>query len=384
MSGSVEVRREDLRICFMGAPDSIHTRRWLESVAKSVAEVHLLCLDPLQSPPPAGVHVHALRDRAASLPGRASPIRTGRAHAWVRLLIGIQRYRSAGLKAALSRIKPDVLHAHYVSDAGVVAALSGFRPLVLSAWGSDILVDPGRSLPARWLVQYALRSADAVTFDSDEVASEIRRLAGREVPTAKVLFGVERSRLSAPIKDKQRVILSARNHEPHYNIDAVVRAWATLEADMPAWSLEVAGSGSQTAHLQALVKHLRAHRVVFSGALSRDDLWAELQKASLFVSVPSWDGVSATLLEAMAAGCLPVVSDLPSNHEWVTDGDNGTVSGGDLTGDLRAAIALVEDEPRFAAIRDENRRLIESRAVFEDQMERALDLYQQVCRNPGL
>lgn len=382
MSGSVEVRREDLRICFMGAPDSIHTQRWLERVTKSVAEVHLLCLDPLQSPPPARVYVHVLRDRAASLPGRASPIRTGRAHAWVRLLIGIQRYRSAGLKAALSRIKPDVLHAHYVSDAGVVAALSGFRPLVLSAWGSDILVDPRKSLPTRLLVRHALRSADAVTFDSDEVASEIRRLAGREVPTAKVLFGVERSRLSAPIKDKQRVILSARNHESHYNIDAVIRAWATIEAETPTWSLEVAGSGSETSQLRTLAHDLNANRVTFSGQLSRDDLWAQLQKASVFVSVPTWDGVSATVLEALAAGCFPVVSDLPSNREWVIDGDNGTVSRGDLARDLSAAIAVIEDETRFAAVRDENRQLIESRAVFEDQMERVLDLYQQVCRKP--
>ena len=46
-------------------------------------------------------------------------------------------------------------------------------------------------------------------------------------------------------------------------------------------------------------------------------------KEELYISIPTSDSTSVTLLEAMAAGSLPIVSDLPANREWIEDGKNG-------------------------------------------------------------
>ncbi|HBE80849.1 MAG TPA: glycosyl transferase family 1, partial [Firmicutes bacterium] len=48
-----------------------------------------------------------------------------------------------------------------------------------------------------------------------------------------------------------------------------------------------------------------------------------LAASHLMVSIPKSDGTPVSLLEAMAAGCLPVLADLPVYHDWITDGVNG-------------------------------------------------------------
>ena len=48
-----------------------------------------------------------------------------------------------------------------------------------------------------------------------------------------------------------------------------------------------------------------------------------MHAADVFVSVPSSDGTSVALLQAMAAGCFPIVSDLPSQRELIDHGVNG-------------------------------------------------------------
>ncbi len=55
----------------------------------------------------------------------------------------------------------------------------------------------------------------------------------------------------------------------------------------------------------------------------RKSYGASLPAAHVSVSISSHDGTPNTLLEAMAAGCLPICGDLPSIREWITPGENG-------------------------------------------------------------
>jgi len=43
----------------------------------------------------------------------------------------------------------------------------------------------------------------------------------------------------------------------------------------------------------------------------------------VYVSLVSIEGVSASLLEAMACGIFPIVPDIPANRLWIKDGVNG-------------------------------------------------------------
>ena len=59
-------------------------------------------------------------------------------------LVHAARYARAGLRRVVREIAPDVLHAHYVVEHGFYGLVAGFHPYVVTAWGSDVLVEPVR------------------------------------------------------------------------------------------------------------------------------------------------------------------------------------------------------------------------------------------------
>jgi glycosyltransferase involved in cell wall biosynthesis len=66
-------------------------------------------------------------------------------------------------------------------------------------------------------------------------------------------------------------------------------------------------------------------QVEFAGHLSAEAQSAWYARAQWWVSLPQSDSVAVSLLEAMAHGCIPLLSDLPANREWVRDGENGLI-----------------------------------------------------------
>jgi glycosyltransferase involved in cell wall biosynthesis len=91
------------------------------------------------------------------------------------------------------------------------------------------------------------------------------------------------------------------------------------------------------------------------------------------------DTTSVSLLEAMACGLFPVVSDIPANREWIEDNKNGALVSPRDTDRLGKAIVEVWRDPelrRSAAIR--NARIIEERADWHDNMGVLKSLFDRI------
>ena len=58
------------------------------------------------------------------------------------------------LKTAIKKFTPDVLHAHYATSYGLIGALSGFHPFVISAWGTDVMRFPQKNFINKFILQY--------------------------------------------------------------------------------------------------------------------------------------------------------------------------------------------------------------------------------------
>ena len=304
--------------------------------------------------------------------------------------LSVRHWRAASqLRELMLRWQPAVVHAQQANSVGWHAARavqgSGV-PLVLTLWGSDVLLLPQRSLLHRWMVRRALNAAQAWTADAQVVLDAARQVAG---PASAGLLkewiplGVDdaffASKTGADIP-RERRILSCRLHKPLYRIDAVIRAFAQLPAACSEWTLEVAASGPQTAELKALARQLNvSQRVEFSGFLSPDELRRSYQRAAVFVSVPRSDGSSVSLLEAMAAGCVPVVSDLPANREWVTDRVNGLLvpDVARLDATLAEAVARSASPVWGAGPGADNRALIRRTASFTRNIAQFQELYER-------
>ena len=93
----------------------------------------------------------------------------------------------------------------------------------------------------------------------------------------------------------------------------------------------------------------------------------------MYVSIPNTDGTSISLLEAMAYGCLPVVSDLPANREWIENGVNGIVSNGNLSEEMMEIL-----EMDHVSIQEKNAKIIEEKATKNANKQKYEAIYDRI------
>src|SRR5712691_7415597 len=208
------------RICLISNPDSIHVQRWERHFSTRGFDVSLLSFYQPQTEPSSEASLHYLRPRStAPSSGRARAATAAQRFPGLLRLFTAARYRAAGFYRELDRINPDLVHAHYVSDYGFLAALSRRRPLIVSAWGSDVLVDPGLSPITRQLVRGVL-GVDGDLLDA---------LRTRTIPPA----------------TRQPVILSLRSLDRTlYNVDVIIEAMPEVLVRVPNARLLIGNEGS--------------------------------------------------------------------------------------------------------------------------------------------
>lgn len=297
-----------------------------------------------------------------------------------RLALGT-RPRFAGGNAAVLRCLPtlarwlrqvdaDWIHAHYLTSHGTLAWLAtrwlgAPGRLVGSAWGSDILVTPQRSALARMLTRRVLQACALTTSDSQVMAVRMRELGAREVMVFP--FGLE-ALPPAPIAKDDSLFFANRGLEAIYRPRRVLEVFAEVARAWPAAQLVLANDGSLRAELEARARELGvAQRVRFVGRLAAAEQARCYDAARWYLSLPESDSVAVSVLEAMAHGCVPLLSDLPANRELVHDGENGLIVGDD---DAPLAPRLQALRPQAEALAEANRRWIAEHALFPQSVQR--------------
>jgi len=385
-----------LRICVAGDLDGPHTQSWLSYFVERGHEVHGVSYYGT-SRAPQGVQVHALRpaEGGRSFPGRTRPGATARLGRSLptnaQRLVNLLRYRCAGLASVVREIAPNVLHAHYLVEHGLYATSANFHPYVVSAWGSDVLVEAAHSRVSRALARFVVGHADLATANNRHMAREmVLNLGIERAYVQHIVLGVSRSFLddAAPSVNLRAetnsalTVLSTRSlDKPLYNIDVILRAMARVRDRVPAARLVVAGDGQLRPQLERLARDLRlGDAVTFVGSLPEHDLRTAMTNAQVFVSAPSSDGTSVALLQAMGVGCFPIVSDLPSQQELVENGEQGIrVPIRDEQALAGAIVHALEDPALRRSAAERNRVFVESYGVLETNMARMEAWYYRLA-----
>lgn len=380
---------ERLRIAVLGNWASPHTHAWVRWFIDRGHEVHAISYYRPRDVP-AGTRVHALEDRLDAIPANGGAGRGSRLPAWFLRLAHAFRYRMAGLPRVVREIAPDIFHAHYLTEHAFYAAYAlDVHPFVATAWGSDVLVDAARSRAARGLVRTVVQKADLVTSNNEHMARELIRLGAPAAKVQVIVLGTERFFLDGREASvnlggspgERPTVLSTRALEPLYRVDCIVRAMVQVRERLPDVRLVVAGAGSQRPALEALSRALGLEdTVTFAGYLSRERLRDAFRSAHVYVSVPESDGTSVAVTQAMASGCFPIVSDLPSQEEIVDDGVNGFRTPVGDHGALAERIvrALSDAELRRRAA-EMNGPLVEEKWLLETNMARMEELYRTLA-----
>lgn len=313
-------------LALLGDASSPHLRRWAGAMLARGWHVSVVTARP---GPIEGVQAHVL-----------APVR--RSSDWL-----LRRAEAARVLAALA---PDVVHAHYVTSYGFLAAAQPRRPRVITAWGSDLLVTPRQGVLLHALTRWTLRRADLLTGDAQELLDIAAALAPR-VPRELLHWGVDLVRFVPPVQPPPRTpftVLSLRSWEPNYRIETIVRAVARLAATRPV-VLHLLGGGSGEAGLRALVDDLGlAGCTQFHGRVDDAAMIALMQRSHVSVSVPRSDATSVSVLESMACGLPVVASDLPANRRWL-DADALQIAPSCDAQTLAAHLTTLADDPARAA-----------------------------------
>ena len=289
------------------------------------------------------------------------------------------------------RRTPTVVEAHIAYPTAVFALpLAAVRraPLVLFAHGSDVLQLPGRSRVDRALCRFAFGRAALVVANSAFLAAEVEdRLGVRPERIVQVSPGIRyaefaAARDSAAARDgsaaardgsaaardgsaaardavdppRAYALLFVANLIRRKGLDLLIAALAVLAArgeHVPP--LRVVGDGPERA---ALEQQARAAGVTveFVGALPQDAVAREMAASELLVVPSREEALGLAPLEAMAAGCVPLVSGLGGLAESVVDGVNGFTCRPEDPGDLadalvRARTALGDPRARAQILR---------------------------------
>jgi glycosyltransferase involved in cell wall biosynthesis len=175
-------------------------------------------------------------------------------------------------------------------------------------------------------------------------------------------------------------IVSTRNFESVYDLPTLLHAVGQVARDVPGMRLDLFGDGSLRDSLAGIVhKAGLESQVRFMGRVDPITLARRLREASTYVSTSKSDAASVSLLEAMATGLVPVVSDIEANRPWVTHGENGLLFPVGDSDALRSAIRrALSDEELRARAREANPRIIEARASWGESMRRLEEVYRRV------
>ena len=302
------------KLLILGDANSPHIRRLLSPLLTYFNEILLFSL---RAPQEAVVY--------PSLHLETPNLKTSRGNLFVKLL-----YLKAlpHLKRVIRRFQPDILYAHYVTSYGFLGVLSGFRPLALHIWGSDILIFPEKSFLHRSLIRYILSKADLLIASSRHLRDRAQRYIRRSVEV--VPLGVDLD-VFKPFEvrkpwDSALIIGSTKNLYEIYGLDRLILAFKRVRERVRDRDLRLllVGSGSQERYLRNLVGELglRDH-VVFAGRKPYNEMPTYVNVMDILVFPSLSEGLGVSAIEASACEKPVIASDLGGFREVVIDGETG-------------------------------------------------------------
>jgi glycosyltransferase involved in cell wall biosynthesis len=297
----------------------------------------------------------------------------------------------AGVIQALVRLRLelDIIHTHQALWEAVATGLA--RPFLR---GKPTLVQPasagyygeaeelGRTKAAP-LLRRAILANTGFAAISAEIERQWRALGLSERRIIRMASGVDSHRFrpgASAVEDsllpRPRVIFTGRLH-PQKNLPLLLEAWTEVVRSRPA-NLILVGPGNDRARLIEMARSLGiADRVQFVGAV--DDPAEYLRAADIFVLPSVAEGMSNSLLEAMATALPCVASGIGGNTDLIADGLTGRlVREPTATAWSRALLKLVDDPSEARRLGTAARQRIDQEFALGVVVERYLDLYRRM------
>ncbi|MEA3493439.1 MAG: glycosyltransferase family 4 protein [Candidatus Margulisiibacteriota bacterium] len=378
-----------MRIIYLSSNLSIHDHRFLKKLSDSDHEVFLITHYDGEKLPSyiqelKGINkIHYKNPLAFASGAEKYSIFTRKIRCWFAFLKSIFR-----LRRDMKKIKPDVIHAGWTQADGFMAALSGFRPLLLMPWGSDILIVPKKSRGMMLKTKYALSKADMITCDCENVKNRIIDYVN--FPAEKIVVfprGIDlklfySKRENNRIRErlgwaKNKILLMTRSFRPVYGVEYFLHALPKVVESCPETRVILCGDGPLKDDFEKIINSykLKDH-VHFAGFIKNEELPEYLNAADIYISSSLSDGTSLALLEAMASALPMVLSDVPSYLEWVVNNQNGYIVPRKNSQLLaNRIIDLLKNDAKQKQFGEKNYQIAQERADWDKNFNKLEEMY---------
>ena len=280
------------------------------------------------------------------------------------------------IRKTIKDYKPDFIIIIQVSTSGFSTILANKEkiPTLVIALGSDVLTIPEKGFFYKQLAKFVLKRGKYFNTGARFAAEKMNALAGRDLNVLVANSGFE---LSCTPMEKQNIVYSNRLHKSLYRIPKIVEAFARfVKNGREDWKLVIGATGDEE-NLRRIAKELGIEdKVEFIGWVEKETNNYYYSISKIWISIPETDNTPISLMEAMAAGCIPIMSDLIANREWVEDGKNGIIVSDYDSNYIERALSLDYDSlvkynidlMEREGTKDANRRKFYS--IFEREFEK--------------
>ena len=301
------------------------------------------------------------------------------------------------VRTLISELKPDLVHAMRIPFEGAIAAASNPEaPLLVSIWGNDFTLHAPASPMMAGLTKRTLARTIALHTDNrrDTDLAQKWGFAGERLQLVLPGNGGVRREIFFPGEPGQSehpalshileslapgvsVVVNPRGFRAYVRNDTFFESIPKVLDRVPSAVFLCPSMVGQRKAEEWIERLQIGDSVHLLPTLTPSDLAVVFRRAQVSVSPSEHDGTPNTLLEAMACGAYPVAGDLQSIREWIEDGRNGRLinpaSADQLAEATAQALENAELRERAAA---ENIRLVETRADYEQGMQKAQTFYE--------
>ena len=288
------------------------------------------------------------------------------------------------VKKIIKLHQPDMVIAERTTSYGFLAAISGVKPIAIAQQGrTDLWPEKSLLLPIKKIIQhYAFEKADLIHAWGPVMTISMK---ATNVDMNKVLVlakGIDLEKFAnINTSDPSKInAIVTRSITTDYRHDIILKAFAILNQKGIDFMLTIVGDGKESPKLKQLAKKLNIEKKInFTGRISNTKLPELLQQANIYISMPITEGVSASLFEAMASNCYPIVTDIPGNQSWIKHRENGQLITIDDSRMLAEEIiwAFENNEIRKTAVL-KNRQFVEENADYNSNMRIIADKYHEL------
>jgi len=294
------------------------------------------------------------------------------------------------------KIKPEIIHAHWLLPQGLIAALVHIItgvPYVITVHGGDIYGLQGKIPTA--LKCIAIRYAASITAVSKDIRKRLKQLSITIPPIEVIPMGVDSELFHFNKKDQKLrekfgingpFLLFVGRLTEKKGVQYLISALPEVFKHFPETKLLIIGTGEQEKELKQYAKDIGLdQQIIFAGAISNHELPKFFATADIFIgpSIKTADGdtegFGLTFVEAAMAGCIVVGTDVGGIADVIQNGKTGfLIKEKSPEAITQVLLNILQKQVDVSAIRDKARQEMISQfnwKLIEKKYRRILDSY---------